>query len=170
MHTPPVRGPTMSIEFSCDCGKQLRVKDALAGKRIKCPACEAALTVPVAEEDIEEVVPVPEKRALTPRGKPRREEAEEEEERPRGRRRRDEDEEPEEEEEERPRKKKRRRERSDSGNSMAFGSIALGLLLIVGSVVIFIVGLMNGVLWYGAAFVLLAGVGAIARGVAGGSE
>lgn len=154
----------MPIELSCDCGKQMRVKDELAGKRIRCPACKEALTVPDAEEELEEVVPVPERRVASPRGKSRREE-DEEEERPRARRRRDEDEE--EEEEERPRRKKRR-ERVDDGSSVAVGSIALGLLLIVGSVVIFVVGLMNGVIWYGAAFVLIAGIGAIARGAVGG--
>jgi hypothetical protein len=37
------------IAFHCtNCGKGLRVKDALAGKRVKCPACGTALPVPAA--------------------------------------------------------------------------------------------------------------------------
>jgi hypothetical protein len=38
----------MPILLSCACGKKLRVKDDLAGKRLKCPACAAVLVVPPA--------------------------------------------------------------------------------------------------------------------------
>ena len=36
----------MSISVDCDCGRQLRVKDALAGKRIRCPDCGGVVSVP----------------------------------------------------------------------------------------------------------------------------
>ena len=36
----------MSISFTCDCGKGFTVADEFAGKRTKCPACGAGLTVP----------------------------------------------------------------------------------------------------------------------------
>jgi DNA-directed RNA polymerase subunit RPC12/RpoP len=36
------------IEFACDCGKLLRVKDEYAGRRVHCPACGVRLVVPVA--------------------------------------------------------------------------------------------------------------------------
>ena len=36
----------MAIAFGCECGKQFTVSDEYAGKRTKCPACGAALTVP----------------------------------------------------------------------------------------------------------------------------
>src|SRR5262245_31163249 len=36
----------MSILLSCPCGKKLRVKDELAGKKVKCPGCAAILPVP----------------------------------------------------------------------------------------------------------------------------
>ena len=40
----------MSIPFECTgCGKKLKVKDESAGKRIKCPECQAVLTVPMPE-------------------------------------------------------------------------------------------------------------------------
>ncbi len=42
---PCARG-TMPISIACDCGKQLRVKDELAGRRVKCPECGEVLTVP----------------------------------------------------------------------------------------------------------------------------
>lgn len=36
----------MAIDFTCTCGKKLRVKDELAGKRAKCPNCRQELTIP----------------------------------------------------------------------------------------------------------------------------
>lgn len=39
----------MPIAFACTCGKGFQVKDEFAGKRTKCPACGAALTVPTAQ-------------------------------------------------------------------------------------------------------------------------
>jgi len=38
----------MPIKVSCQCGKKLTAKDALAGKRVKCPGCGAPLQVPPA--------------------------------------------------------------------------------------------------------------------------
>jgi hypothetical protein len=36
----------MPVSFSCSCGKQLRVPDEYAGRRVKCPGCGEATTVP----------------------------------------------------------------------------------------------------------------------------
>ena len=36
----------MAITVSCACGKKLSVKDDLAGKRVKCPACQQVLRIP----------------------------------------------------------------------------------------------------------------------------
>ncbi|MBA4064131.1 MAG: hypothetical protein C0501_10540 [Isosphaera sp.] len=44
----------MPIAFACDCGRAFSVADAHAGKRTKCPACGAALTVPAAPADEDE--------------------------------------------------------------------------------------------------------------------
>ncbi len=48
----------MSIRLECSCGKKLSIKDEMAGRRVKCPACDVVLTVPtiptkakLAEED-----------------------------------------------------------------------------------------------------------------------
>lgn len=35
----------MAIEVACDCGKRYRVKDELAGKRARCPACKAVIAI-----------------------------------------------------------------------------------------------------------------------------
>jgi hypothetical protein len=48
----------MPLLVSCSCGKKLRVKEELAGKRVKCPACASVLNVPVPAEDEAEDVPV----------------------------------------------------------------------------------------------------------------
>lgn len=36
----------MTIHVSCQCGKQLAIKDEFAGKRVKCPGCGGPLVVP----------------------------------------------------------------------------------------------------------------------------
>jgi hypothetical protein len=53
----------MPILVSCKCGKKLRLKDELAGKRVKCPGCGQCLAVPAGEEPpvLEEVEPVEER-------------------------------------------------------------------------------------------------------------
>src|SRR5436190_17068172 len=43
------------IPLTCDeCDKSLKLRDELAGKKIKCPGCGASLTVPTGEEDEED--------------------------------------------------------------------------------------------------------------------
>jgi hypothetical protein len=47
----------MPITFNCACGKTLRVPDANAGRRAKCPACSAIVSVPAPEvEPVFEIV------------------------------------------------------------------------------------------------------------------
>jgi len=44
-------GDVMSIEFSCSgCGRKLRVSEASAGKKARCPSCSAVCDVPVSSE------------------------------------------------------------------------------------------------------------------------
>src|SRR4051812_30188212 len=40
----------MPVPVRCSCGKQLRLKEELAGKRVPCPACDRVLTVPATDE------------------------------------------------------------------------------------------------------------------------
>lgn len=53
----------MPITLNCPCGKTLRVPDASAGKRARCPACQAVVTIPTAPppeaEPVFEVVEEP---------------------------------------------------------------------------------------------------------------
>src|SRR5262245_41687953 len=39
----------MAINLQCGCGRVLRLKDHLAGKRVKCPECNLVLAVPDVE-------------------------------------------------------------------------------------------------------------------------
>ncbi len=43
----------MTIHIHCQCGKQLAVPETYAGKRVKCPSCDAVLQVPAMSEPIE---------------------------------------------------------------------------------------------------------------------
>jgi hypothetical protein len=43
-HEPEV--VLMPISVTCDCGKILKVKEELAGRKGRCPACQAVLTIP----------------------------------------------------------------------------------------------------------------------------
>jgi hypothetical protein len=52
----------MPIRVNCSCGKAFQVKDELAGKRVKCPACQKVLTAPAAN-DLEEEPKAPPKQA-----------------------------------------------------------------------------------------------------------
>jgi hypothetical protein len=44
----------MPIPLQCDCGRSMRVKDELAGRKVKCPQCAAVLTVPQPEPPAED--------------------------------------------------------------------------------------------------------------------
>lgn len=41
----------MAITVSCECGKKLKVKEELAGKKVRCPECQATMVVPSAEAE-----------------------------------------------------------------------------------------------------------------------
>ncbi len=43
----------MPIALECDCSKKLRVKDELAGRKIRCPECKGVIAVPVPEVEVE---------------------------------------------------------------------------------------------------------------------
>src|SRR5438093_1209674 len=51
--------PVPPISLHCaGCGKHLKVRAALAGKKVKCPGCGQALLVPAAEPEVVEAVVV----------------------------------------------------------------------------------------------------------------
>jgi hypothetical protein len=72
----------MPITLNCACGKTLRVADEHAGKRVKCPVCNAVITPPAPEpqfEVVEEPAPAPRAAAKAkPVAKPRDEDTDDE--------------------------------------------------------------------------------------------
>jgi hypothetical protein len=139
------RGAAVAITTACACGKEIRVKDELAGKKVRCPSCQAVLIVPQLDEEEDEPPPA-KKRAKrdedeTPR-RPTREEALAA--KPRRRpSKAEEEEEEEEEEDERPQRAKRGKKGPEKQKGGAPLALWLGLggggLLVVALVVVVIV-------------------------------
>jgi DNA-directed RNA polymerase subunit RPC12/RpoP len=46
----------MPIALSCRCGRSLRLKDELAGKKIRCPECSSILAVPAKKNEADDLV------------------------------------------------------------------------------------------------------------------
>lgn len=80
----------MSIPVTCPgCGKNLKAKDSMAGRKVKCPHCAHPLTIPGAEEDTSAIPLAPEPPPPRPPLPVQRDEAEESaEDRPAARRKR----------------------------------------------------------------------------------
>src|ERR1700761_2616715 len=47
----------MPIEFECGCGKKLTAKEEFVGRRLRCPGCQAVLTIPKSSLMATPVVP-----------------------------------------------------------------------------------------------------------------
>jgi hypothetical protein len=52
----PNNPPPESILVPCTCGKRLRVKGSLAGRKVKCPACGGTVNVPLTADEADEKV------------------------------------------------------------------------------------------------------------------
>jgi hypothetical protein len=50
----------MSIRLTCSCGRSLSVKAETAGQQVRCPSCQAVLTVPGPHDDVPTALPVEE--------------------------------------------------------------------------------------------------------------
>jgi hypothetical protein len=196
----------MPIPVQCDCGRSLRIKDELAGRKVKCPQCGAVLVVPQPEPSAEdqafELISGDSEEEARPRGKaksaddegvqtaprPRRasaagEDEEDPEETRRKRRQREEEDREEERRRERRRKDVRhhveaaeRAERAErrrhSGYSRGgFGSmnagVVGGIIMILIAVAWFGIGLMAGIVFFYPPILLVIGIGAIIKGLAG---
>ncbi|MCI0704448.1 MAG: hypothetical protein L0241_25620 [Planctomycetia bacterium] len=59
----------MPITFNCTCGKTLRVPDEHAGRRAKCPACNAIVDIP-GPDPVFEIVEKPPATSSTPTKSP----------------------------------------------------------------------------------------------------
>jgi hypothetical protein len=60
----------MAISLTCACGKTLRAKDELAGKRVKCPSCGKAVAIPSAGAPAGPTPPAAKPRPETPPPRP----------------------------------------------------------------------------------------------------
>lgn len=155
----------MPITFSCGCGKVLRVPDAHAGKKAKCPGCGSLTSIPMPateEEAIPEVEPAEEEslpvaRTVSPS-------------------QRGNDEDDGMEERERPRKKRRRPARAKSANGFFSGfaeqergwtnaGVVAGMLMMAGAVVWFVGGLMVDILFYYPPVLFVVGLVAFIKGL-----
>lgn len=190
----------MPITFACPCGKTLRVNDDLAGRRVRCPACQAAATVPAAEpppafEVVDDpsapLVPPPPPPPARPRVKaapaaelefevvedaprPKRRRYEDdgdEDDRPR-RRRRDEDD-----EDDRPRRRKpKKKAKPETGGHFGVERKVLnagvlgGVLAMVGAVVWFVLGLMADRIFFYPPVLFVLGAIGAVKGLVGGDE
>jgi hypothetical protein len=143
----------MPVLIECACGQKLSVRDEYLGKRIKCPACGASTLVagPPGTGS-----PPPPPYASPP---PREREEDEEEERPRRKKRLA--------------KKRRGKVDVDDGGwfgperRLASGGILVGLLLMVGAGVWFILGLMGDRIFFYPPILFVVGLIAFVKGLMG---
>lgn len=49
----------MPIQFACQCGKKLQVKDELGGRKVRCPGCSEVITIPMASGKKPAAAPTP---------------------------------------------------------------------------------------------------------------
>jgi hypothetical protein len=160
----------MAIKFHCACGKTLQVKDELGGRRVRCPACSDAVTVPKAEAPAFEVVedePEPEPVRARVVAERRDDDGED---RKRRRRREDDDD-----DEDRPKKRKKFKSRAkvkkEEHSHFAIekgilnSGVAGGLAAMVGAVVWFVIGLMNDWIFYYPPILFVIGLIAFIRGL-----
>lgn len=159
----------MPITFNCPCGKALRVADENAGKRIKCPACQAVGTAPSAAPKFELVEDEPREKPPVAKAspvakKPARDDddpgftVEDDEDEPakkktkptfsKGSRRDDED-------DEEPKKKKKKRRRDDDDDDdeprrrrSSDPDAGKKIMYLIGGLILAVVGIVIAFFWY----------------------
>ena len=197
----------VSISMQCGCSRSFKIKDELAGKKIRCPECKAVLAVPKPEVELEsdddaanflvaESAPV----TVTPvaAGKPRarksrdeddddREENEDDDEAPRPKKKSDDGftadpspwdkAKPEPKKDKKPKKKSRSLdsynddppERSGPGIVIS-KSIITGILMMIGAVVWFGLGLAADRIFFYPPVLFVCGIVAVVKGAMGHEE
>ncbi len=147
----------MTIQFDCDCGMTLRVKDEKAGRTIHCPECDDKLVVPddSGARTVEEDEPKARKVRV----------ARIADDEPPRRRRRDEDDDEDDEDRPRPRKRKKRPKVEESSGLSAQFPIAIGCLMMLGAVVWLVVGLMAGWIFYYPPIMFVLGFISVCKGM-----
>src|SRR5262245_9080026 len=180
----------MPIPVSCACGRALRLKDDLAGRKVRCPTCGAVLTVPepeteleVVEEEEAEGYELLDENAIQKRPRAANE-SEEEYSRSERRRQAEERERREQRREEhREEKRQRKRERQEDvrrqdrlnrarvadGGGRTFGTsqagVIGGIVMILVAVVWFVLGLKAGYIFFYPPILAVLGIAAIIKGI-----
>jgi hypothetical protein len=111
------------ITLRCPCGKQLRVKEELAGRKVRCPGCAEVVPVP-ASQGVRAKPETAPSAAQKTRERRVRDEEETEQEEPRSRRERDSD--------DGQKRKKRKRKKGGSSTGLIVGLIAAAVLALGG--------------------------------------
>jgi hypothetical protein len=150
----------MAINLQCDCGRALRLKDHLAGKRVKCPECNNVLSVPnpeIVEDAGFEVVEQESEEPAAARSQDYRSEYASPPSPPPA-----------------PPKKKRKRMRPKydegrSGSSKIPGVI-LGLVMMVGAVIWFVVALSAGWIFFYPPILFILGLIRLVKSLLGHEE
>jgi|ERR1051326_6767086 hypothetical protein len=154
----------MPISTTCSCGKSYRLKDEVAGKRVRCAQCGSVFEVPASDADVEtgfEAVESPTEPAVSsfrssaPVAPPQPIPVAEFDSPPPKRR------------------KRRRRVSSDRGGGLSISispGIGLGLLMMVGAVVWFVLALYIGLLFYYPPVMFVLGAGRFFWSLSGGEE
>lgn len=168
----------MPISLKCSCGKSYRVKDELAGRKVRCTGCNNIQTVPVprpkpADDEFLEVELEEIPKARAPQGVREASRAplpfsEPPVQRPRPRRYEDDDDD--DDYERRPKKRKSRspkRERSGGGGIVVSGGIIGGGLMIAGGLIWLVLGLMAGWIFFYPIILVIAGIIAVIKGLMG---
>lgn len=138
------------MRFTCSsCSKALRVNNALAGKRIKCPACSQVQLVPEAVEEVAEGLP-PRKAVAKPQAviaapPAKKRDLVQDDERPRKKRQVDDDDTQNEDEDFAPRKKKKKKRKKAAASPLLSWPIlaAGGGLIGVAAIVLVVVLVLN---------------------------
>jgi hypothetical protein len=117
----------MAIALACpECDRQMKVKDEMAGRRVKCPGCGSAITVP-SPEDEEQVAEEAVAKKVVRKTRPAEDDADDEP-APKKKRVVEDEDQGEEEEEERPRKKKKKKK--EGNKTVLIGAIVGAVLLV----------------------------------------
>lgn len=168
----------MPITFHCACGKTLRVQDELAGKRVRCPACQAIVVAP--EPELEVGMPLEEEPPPPARRSAKAAPAEDEDERPASspaaKWKRDEERD-DEEDEDRPRKKMKKGEKKDQKpdnfgmeKKIFRSGVIGGCVAMLVAVVWFVVGLINDFIFFYPPILFIIGLVAAIKGLVSPAE
>jgi hypothetical protein len=180
----------MPIPVSCGCGRALRIKDELAGRKIRCPTCNAVLTVPapeteleVVEEEENEGYELLDENATQKRPRAANESEEEYSRRERRRLAEEKDRREQRREDEREEKRRRKQERQedvrrqerlhrpcvvdDGGRHFGTSEAGVigGIVMILIAVVWFVLGLMAGRVFFYPPILAVLGIAAIVKGL-----